>query len=264
MFGDFFLVNKIKKIRDLLESAPLYLPMANNVATHLSDFLPVSLECVKKILSNSKPTTCPLDPIPSSIVKQHSDTLLPFITQVINSSLQSCSFDKSWKTAIVRPLIKKQGLTPEPSNFRPVSNLPFLSKLTEKCALQQLSHHFDTHDLLPSYQSAYRPCFSTETATLHLHHTILQQMEHQRVTAFVAADLSAAFDTVDHRVLLSVLNDALGVDGNALNWIADYLRDRSFSVIVNGSKSEEKCIDFSVPQGSILGPVLFNAYSSTL
>ena len=89
-------------------------------------------------------------------------------------------------------------------------------------------------------------------------------MEHQCITTFIAADLSAAFDTVDHRVLLTVLKDTLGVDGSALEWIANYLSERSFVVFAKGSQSDEKSLDFSVPQGSILGPVLFNAYSSTL
>ena len=133
-----------------------------------------------------------------------------------------------------------------------MSNLTYISKLTEKCVLEQLSTHFNDHDLIPDYQSAYRPCFSTETALQKLHHDILLNMEHQKVTAFVGIDLSAAFDTVHHGVLLSVLEKSFGVCGSALEWLQSYLSDRSFVVHTNGAFSDVKSIDFSLPQRIIL------------
>ena len=139
----------------------------------------------------------------------------------------------------------------------------FISKLTEKCVLEQLSTHFEMHDLLPDYQSAYRPGFSTETAILRLHHDLLLNMELQQVTSFIGVDLSAAFDTVHHGILLSVLENSFGVCDNALKWFDSYLSDKSFVVNVNGICSNTKRLTSSVLQGSILGPVLFNAYSST-
>ena len=127
-----------------------------------------------------------------------------------------------------------------------------------------MSEHFDKNCLLPSYQSAYRPFFSTETAILKMHHDVLKNMESQKVTAFVALDLSAAFDTVDHAILLSVLKESFGISDNVHHWVQSYLNERKFCVLINNEKSSVKSLDFSVPQGSILGPVLFNAYASTL
>ena len=215
-------------------------------------------------MARIKPTTSIKDPIPTSIIKEHIDTLLPLITEVINASIRECEFHDSWKLAVVQPLLKKSGLATIPSNYRPVSNLPFISKLTEKCVLEQLTAHFDSHDLLPQYQSAYRARFSTETAVLKLYHDFLENMENKRVTAFVAMDLSAAFDTVHHGVLLSVLENRFGIENAALKWIENYLCSRKFVVHVNDHFSEEHVINFSVPQGSMLGPVFFNAYASTL
>ena len=93
---------------------------------------------------------------------------------------------------------------------------------------------------------------------------ILWNMEEQKITAVVAIDISAAFDTVDHDVLLDVLNNRYGLDGNTLNWIDSYLRPRKFKVNIGQSYSEEIDVKFSVPQGSIFGPVLYSTYASTL
>ena len=200
--------------------------------------------------------------MPSSLVKENIDILCPIISRLINSSLKSSIFPSTWKVAAVQSLIKKEGLDLIESNFRPVSNLPFLSKILETCAMQQLKQHTST--LIPVYQSAYRHNHSTETALLKLQYDLLRQMETGRVTAFVALDLSAAFDTVDHDVLLSKLNNRFGIKGSILEWMSSYLKPRRFFVNTNGSSSDILDLDFSVPQGSCLGPVLFTYYSSTL
>ena len=106
--------------------------------------------------------------------------------------------------------------------------------------------------------------FSCETALVKLMDDILLNMEEQKITAVVALDLSAAFDTVDHDVLLDVLNNRFGLEGNTQNWIDSYLRPRKFKVNIGQSYSEEIDVKFSVPQGSIFGPVLYSTYASTL
>jgi hypothetical protein len=134
----------------------------------------------------------------------------------------------------------------------------------EKAALNQLENHAQNYNLIPIYQSAYRRYHSTETALLRLQYDMLKQMESRRVTAFIGLDLSAAFDTVDHSVLLSVLSERFGVTNDANSWIKSYLQPREFYVNVLGKSSSKKPLDFSVPQGSCLGPVLFTYYSSTI
>ena len=117
---------------------------------------------------------------------------------------------------------------------------------------------------MPSYQSAYREHHSCKTALVRLTNDLLWNMEVQWVRALVAIDLSVAFDTVDHTVLLKVLQQHFGVNGKVLNWMDTYLRPRGFKVNIGNDYSKYIPMDFSVPQGSILGPVLFSAYISTL
>ncbi|CAG2233232.1 unnamed protein product [Mytilus edulis] len=184
--------------------------------------------------------------------------------QLVNLSLSQGVFPLRWKQAVVRPLLKKAGLELIYSNYRPVSNLSFLSKLIEKCALYRLNEHVKDHDLLPINQSAYRQFHSCESALLRLVNDILDGMEHQEVTAMIAVDLSAAFDTVDHSILIKVLEYQYGVNGTALKWIDSYLRPRSCRVNVSSTTSSERQLECSVPQGSCLGPWLYLVYAGTL
>ena len=117
---------------------------------------------------------------------------------------------------------------------------------------------------MPEYQSAYRANFSCKTALLKLTDDLLWSMEHQEVTPLVSIDLSAAFDTVDHDLLLSILSKKFGVVDKALKWFDSCLRPRRFQVLIDDTKSKEIELPFSVPQGSCAGPVLFSAYASTL
>ena len=117
---------------------------------------------------------------------------------------------------------------------------------------------------MPSYQSAYREHHSYTTTLVRLPNNLLWNMEVQQVTALVAIDLSVAFNMVDHLVLLEVLQHHFGVNGKVLNWMDAYLRPRDFQVNIGNDYSKYIPMDFSVPQGSILGPVLFSAYISTL
>ena len=139
-----------------------------------------------------------------------------------------------------------------------------MSKLVEKCMLIQLNEHCSNQDLMLSYQSAYRANHSCETSILKLCDDILWAMERQEIMALVALDLSTAFDTVNHSVLLNVLHNQFGITGNALNWYDTYLRPHQCYVEITGSRSQSRMIDFSVPQGSCAGPVLYSIYASTL
>ena len=112
--------------------------------------------------------------------------------------------------ALVKPLLKKLVLELLLSNYQPVSILTFLSKVLEKYALNQLKAHSEAYGLMPTYQSAYRPNFSCKTTLLKLTNDLLWTMEHQRVSALVAINLRAAFDTVDHDILLNVLGNKFG------------------------------------------------------
>ena len=130
--------------------------------------------------------------------------------------------------------------------------------------LIQLNEHCSNQDVMLGYQSAYRANYSCKTSILKLCNDILWAMERQEITALVALDPSVAFETVDHSVLLNVLHNQFGITGNALNWYDTYLRPCQCYVEITGSRSQSRMIDFSVPQGSCAGPVLYSIYASTL
>ena len=227
-------MSKIKSIRDSLDSHPLYKPIRREVPK-FSRFSRITEDQVEKIMRCMPSKCCELDVMPPKIMKQIIPSIITPITNLINNSLENGVFANNWKMAIIKPLLKKPGLDLICKNYRPVSNLSFLSNVLEKCALLQFNNHCTTNNLLPDYQSAYRECFSCATALVKLMDDILWNMEEQKITAVVAIDLSVAFDTVDHDVLLDVLNNRFGLEGNTQNWIDSYLRPRKFKVNTGGS-----------------------------
>ena len=155
-------------------------------------------------------------------------------------------------------------MSTELKNYRPISNLSFLSKVIEKAAQMQLQKHFDKQSLLPPHQSAYRQHYSTETTLLNMCDNILRNMENGKYTSMVCLDLSVAFNTVNHKILLGILKSYFGISDQALAWISSYPSKRKFLVQIGQLTSKTIEIDYSVPQGSILGPILFNCYATTL
>ena len=134
----------------------------------------------------------------------------------------------------------------------------------EKAMIQQLNLYLETHCPLPNTVCAYRKNLSTEHAILKLLDTIYKNMDKQCVTLVLAIDLSATFNTVNHSLLLEVLNKTYNIKGTALRWFTSYLSDHSVCVQINNRVSQELDLPFSVPQGSCAGPILFNIYISTL
>ena len=162
---------------------------------------------------------------------------------------------------MVIPLLKKSGLDLVFKNLRPVSNLAYISKLTERAVFNQTYDHIVRLGLYPLFQSAYRRYHSTETALVKVANDILLNM---RVTLLVLLDLSAAFDTVDHGILLRRLNTTFGIRGKVLEWFSSYLLGRSQRILFDGVKSDSFDLRSGVPQGSCLGPLLFVVYASKL
>ena len=170
----------------------------------------------------------------------------------------------NWKTALVFPLLKKPGLNLILKNFRPVSNLPFISKVAEKVALQKLLDHCEEHAPLPKFQSAFRKFYSTETALLKVHNDVLLHMDNKEVTLLVLLDLSAVFDKIERSILLNFLERDFGVSGTALKWFDSFLSDRKQRVLISGKASDDFNLNCGVPRGSCMGPVLFTRYVSRL
>ena len=143
------------------------------------------------------------------------------------------------------------------ANFRPISNLNTIGKILERLALSRFFPHVSKSPSFSPLQSAYRKFHSTETALLKLTNDIMETIDSGKITILTALDMSAAFDTLDHITLLHRLQHTFGLSGYVISWIRSYLTDRSSFVKIDSSSSPSTTILTGVPQGSVLGPLLF-------
>ena len=257
-FSEYF-INKIKKIQCELSA----IEQTRNIDTDMEEnksetkfpcFKPATKSDVKKIIMASTAKSCQCDPIPTRILKECIQEISPMITQIINRSVLSGTVSERMKNNL--DLILK--------NFRPVSNLTFISKTLERFVASQINHHLHVNLLTETFQSAYKERHSTETALLQVQNDILLAMDDDEITILVLLDLSAAFDTVDHSILIKRLEQRFGITDVALNWFKSYLSDRKQVVTINGETSNSQQLSCGVPQGSVLGPILFTMYTAHL
>ena len=205
----------------------------------------------------------------SSILHRHgswsrwmSDVLAPVYTDMINTSFEQSCFLSSQKEAIVGTRLKKQSLDPaDLKSYRPISNISLLSKLIERIAVNRFNVHANLFQLLPVHQSAYWQSHSTETAVTVVHNNIVRATDAGQVSALMLLDLSTAIDTVDHRILMDVLLSRFGVNDHVYEWFHSHLSGRThiFSTLVDTSNAV--ALTYSVPQGSVVGSLLFIAYT---
>ena len=228
-------------------------------------FAPATHDEIHKILLNCPNKQCDLDPIPTWLLKQCSSVLVPVITNIVNLSLSSGNFHPNLKDSIVSPLLKKPNLDKDDlSAYRPISNLSLISKIIERVVKVRLLEHLSNNNLINPHQSAYIKHHSTETTLLYIHNHLINAIGSHKVSCLCLLDLSAAFDTIDHNILISRLSSWFGIQGTALSWFTSYLSSRSFSVKCPGSFSIPRFLTCGVPQGSVLGPLLFILYTTPL
>ena len=161
----------------------------------------------------------------------------------MNKSLELGQFPSQLKEAIIKQHIKKSNLdTEELKNYRPVSNIHFLSKILEKLVVKRLKKHMSAYNLYCNLQSAYRPQHATETAVLKIYHDIVSDLENGKCTVLASLDLSAAFDTVDHSIFIARIQQLYGVDSVCKDWFESYLHDRSHRVCINDTLYDEHAL----------------------
>lgn len=215
----------------------------------------VSENDIRKVIKSIKSMSMGVDCINIFVIKTLLNRILPILQHIINFSFENGIFPSRWKKATIIP-IPKVPIPLCPSDYRPISILTAFSKIIEKLINVQIVEYLNKHQLLDPLQSAYRKYHGTQTALLKLCEDILDAIDDSEVTLLVFLDFSKAFDTVNHELLLAKL-DILGFDEISCNWIRSYLSDRYQRVKTDSGFSPWARVLNGVPQGSILGPLLF-------
>ena len=225
---------------------------------------PTANEEIENIIKILKPkTSSGHDNIsPKTLKKLYTGLVSPCV-YIINLSLNTGIVPEAMKLAKVVPIFKNSGINTIMKNYRPVSLLPVLSKVLERIVYNRLFHYLMKHKIFSASQYGFQPNRSTEHAILELQDRIMKIMNKKECCVGVFMDLSKAFDTLDHKILLDKLYH-YGIRGVAHDWFRNYLSNRKQYVHINGTSSGQLPISCGVPQGSILGPLLFLVYVNDL
>lgn len=236
---------------------------APNLGIHSNNgfsFSEVNVQKVETVFRSLKSNARGTDDVDLRMLNLLLPHLSVYLTFIINTCLSTGYFPTAWKTANIVP-IPKQNNPSELAHFRPISILPVISKILEKIVLEQLHSYLSKENILPICQSGFRPAHSTATALLQVTDDIFRANDNNQITCLILLDFSKAFDTVNHNVLCNKLK-FFGLGDTAILFFKHYLIDRSQRVTVNGRYSNYALISSGVPQGSILGPLLFSIYTA--
>lgn len=246
--------SKSQTLQRLADSIPFH-------HNHFS-FIPVSESDVRKNITSISSNAVGCDEISRNMIIPILDVILPIITHILNFSLHSSTFPNTWKQAIVIP-IPKISIPTSYSHFRPISILPFLSKVLERVVHYQLYNFLFKNNLMNALQSGFRPGHSTVTALVKVSDDIRLGMEQQKITLLTLLDFSNAFNTVDPDILLAILK-SINISVSVVDWFRSYLNARRQRIKVDSKLSDWSDVKAGVPQGGVLSPLLFSIFINSI
>ena len=253
-------VNSVKN--DLLPKQELLHFYNNNILQGINNpftFNLITEHDVSKIIKNIKTKAIGKDKINITLIQLCCPVIIPYITHIINECLLSSYFPISWKQAQVVPIPKVSNPT-EYGQLRSISILPTLSKVLERVMEMQIRVFLDDHGILPPKQSGFRAGYGCETALADVTDDIIRAWDENKITILTLLDFSKAFDMLNHHILLSILH-FIGFSESARRLIQSFLSDRTQQVVLNEQCSNSLSVGLGVPQGSILGPLLYTVYT---
>ena len=260
--------DKITKIRHSFKTIntqkPRYIP--NLSQTQLHTLQPTTEDEINSIIMSYGINSSPEDSIPTTLLTNNLDLFIPIWTNIVNLSLAQGTME-CLKSAVLIPLIKELDDlidTDILNNYRPVSNLVFISKLIERVVAIRLENHMRENNLNINKQYSYKKGHSTEMLLVKVVNDLLIACDKKSATLLILLDLSAAFNTVDQHKMLQILQNEIGIQGIALCWFKSFLCSRTQKVKIENLYSSTETLLYGVPQGSVLGPVLFNIYIRSL
>lgn len=219
----------------------------------------ISDNIVFNIIKNMKSKSAGSDGLNVTMLLLCCPHIVPFITHILNECISVGSFPRQWKSAICLPLPKKKNPV-QFGDLRSISILPVFSKILEKAMELQLRPFLDKFDILPKFQSGFRKGYSCATALSCILDNVISACDGNKVTVLISLDYSKAFDMIDHKLLISILH-YIGLENNAIKLVSSFLSDRIQQVKLNNKTSTALNVTCGVPQGSILGPILYAIYT---